>query len=276
MDAAVFPVVTSQDALLPLYLTSIGHWDHQEAVRRPDGFPSYQWLQVLSGEGELEVGNRRFQVRPGQGFCLFPGVPHHYLPVKEPWRLYWISFDGGLSASLLGQAGIVRSGVYPVAQPDLPVSDMHQLLMAAQSGQPYSGFEYSKMLYSFLLDLHKVIQEGAPAAGRFRHRLQPALSLVEQELHRPIGIAELAEAVGMSPQHLCTLFRKTLHMRPMEYVNRERIKRSKELMFRESVTPIRDIAAKVGMGNPSYFSALFKKLEGISPEQFKQMHGLKM
>jgi AraC family transcriptional regulator of arabinose operon len=276
MDTALFPVLTDQDAQLPLYLTSVGHWDHQETVRRPDGFPYYQWLQIVSGEGEAAIGHRRITVKAGQALILFPHIPHQYEPSKGPWQLYWASFDGGLAAELLGQAGIVRSGVYPAARRDLPVQHLRNLLDMARSGHSFAGVEYSKSLYGFLLDLPKFVQERSPISEQYRSRLQPALRHVEQHLHHTISISEMAETIGTSPQHLCTLFRKTLAMRPMEYVNRERIKRSKELMFRQSGLAIREVAREVGLDNPSYFSSLFKKLEGLSPEQFKRLHGLKM
>jgi AraC family transcriptional regulator of arabinose operon len=274
MDAALFPVVTDQEALLPLYLTSVGHWDHQETVRRPEGFPHYQWLQVVSGEGELEIGHRRLSVKAGQALCLFPHIPHQYVPVKGRWELYWAAFNGGLALELLGQAGIVRSGVYHTGLPALPMTHLRGLLELAQSGPSLSGAEYSKALYGFLLDLPRFVQEKRPVSEAGRSRLQPVIRLIDLQLHRAIPIIEMADTIGTSPQHLCTLFRKTLHMRPMEYVNRERIKRSKELMFRHSGMPIREIASAVGIENPSYFSALFKKLEGISPERFKRLHGL--
>lgn len=279
MDAALFPVVTDADMRLPVYMTTIGHWDHQEPVRRSEGFPDFQWHHVLSGEGVLEVEGKRLTVKAGQSFCLFPRVPHEYESVKAPWELIWVSFDGAWTAELLSQAGVGKSGVYRPDRPERIASHLGGLLSYAQqppASHPFLGMEYSKRLYSFLLELRDYVQEGAPSSESNRSRLHPVLQLIDKQLHRPILIAEMANAAGISPQHLCTLFRRTMDIRPMEYVNRERIKRSKELMFREGGTPIREIALRVGFDNPSYFSAVFKRLEGQSPEQFKRMHGLKV
>lgn len=55
----------------------------------------------------------------------------------------------------------------------------------------------------------------------------------------------------------------------MEYVNRERINRSKELMLQNPRLKLREVAASVGIDSPSYFSSVFRKIEGISPEQFR-------
>jgi len=276
MDIILFPDVTDADARLPVYLTTVGHWDHQESMKRPEGFPDYQWLQVVTGEGALEVGGQRLSVKAGQSLCLYPHIPHHYEPARGPWGLYWVSFNGIMAAPLLEQAGAGKSGVYTSGSPDTAVSQMRGMLELAQGpSRPFIGTEFSKRLYGFLLDLGSH-REQPEWAERDRARLQPVLQYIDGRLDRQVTIAELAVEAGVSSQHLCTLFRRTLGIRPMAYVNRERIKRSKELMFRESGTPIREIASRVGIDNPSYFGVLFKRWEGQSPEQFKRMHGLMM
>jgi len=275
LDAIMFPVVTDADARLPLFLTTVGHWDHQESMKRPDGFPDYQWLQVVTGEGVLEVDGQRLTVKAGQSFCLYPHIPHHYEPVKGPWGVYWVSFGGSMAAPLLEHAGAGKSGVYESGSPDTVVSQMRGMLEVAQGpSHPFIGTEYSKRLYALLLDLGSR-REQPEWAERDRIRLQPVQQYIEDRLDRQMTIAELAAAAGVSSQHLCTLFRRTLGVRPMAYINRERIKRSKEMMFREPGMPVREIARCVGIDNPSYFGALFKRWEGHSPEQFKRMHGLR-
>lgn len=64
-------------------------------------------------------------------------------------------------------------------------------------------------------------------------------------------------------------------MRPMEYVNRERINKSKEWMFREPGMKMHEIATRVGFDNASYFSSVFKRISGMSPEHFKKFHGMR-
>ncbi|TFE28549.1 AraC family transcriptional regulator [Cohnella luojiensis] len=269
-----FPIVTEKDSQLPIYLTSAGHWDSQERTKRPEGFPDYQWLQVLSGTGELRVGDKRYLVKPGQGFFLFPHEPHLYLPVSEPWEVQFISFNGSFMSSLIRQAGITKSGVYPVHSPDGLIAQMKSIYALSTSGHPFLGMECSKLLYAFLMDLMKNVWMSNPSVAHNQIKLHPVTLFIESNCHRTVTIDELAGCIGVSAQYLCHLFKVTLNMRPMEYVNRERIHKSKEWMFREPSLKMQEIAARVGFENPSYFSSVFKKLEGMSPEQFKKSHGM--
>ncbi|MFC5403987.1 AraC family transcriptional regulator [Cohnella soli] len=273
MDKLSFLNVTDRDSELPLYLTSVGYWDCQERTRRPEGFPDYQWLQVSSGAGELIVGDTRYAVKPGQGFFLFPREAHLYQPVADDWGVHWISFNGGLVHTLLRQAGIVRSGVFTLSVPERMISHFDHLYDLSLTGTPFLGMELSKLLYACLLDLSLSLRTGSSSADHHLTKLQPVIRFIETNSHRPITIEEMAGAIDVSAQYLCRLFQVGMRMRPMEYVNRERIKRSKEWMFREPDLKMRDVATKAGFDNPSYFSAVFKRIEGITPEQFKLSHG---
>ena len=62
-------------------------------------------------------------------------------------------------------------------------------------------------------------------------------------------------------------------MRPFEYINRVRISKSKDFIINNSKMEINEIAKKVGYDNASYFCAVFKKMEGVSPGKFKKLHG---
>lgn len=270
-----FPILTETDSELPVHLTSVGHWDTQERLRRPNGFPDYQWLQCLQGTGELLIGDQRYLVKPGHGFFLFPYEPHAYHPLSEPWELQWISFNGSLPNSLLKQAGITHSGVYSITNPDILITHMKNIYPIAITDHPFVGRECSKLLYAFLLDLMRSVWTSAPSATHNYLKLHPVLQFTEANYHRPITIGEMADCIGVSTQYLCHLFRITLKMRPMEYVNRERINKSKEWMFREPSLRMKDIASRVGFDNPSYFSSVFKRVEGMNPEQFKRFHGMR-
>jgi AraC-like DNA-binding protein len=275
IDTMVFPILTETDTNLPVYLTSIGHWSNQESIDRPNGFPHFQWLQVMAGSGELHVGNQKMTVHAGQGFCLFPNEPHQYFAIQEPWEIYWMSFKGNLSDTMFRQAGITKSGVYSTADHDMIIAHMKNIYAMTQSGRAFLGLECSKLVYMFLLDLMKVILVSTHSVEQNYLKLHPVLQYIEAHYNELITIKDLANCIDVTPQYLCLLFKKAMKMRPMEYVNRERINRSKELMFHESDIKMHEIALRVGFDSPSYFSSVFKRQEGLSPEQFKKIHGMR-
>lgn len=269
----IFGKVDDQITQLPVYVTTVGYWDHQEEMVRTEGFPDFQYHQIISGEGELLVDGRRIKVGPGSAFILYPGVPHTYRPLRAPWELVWVSFNGREAERMLAYGGIQASGARQV-NGEILLSKLWGMLAIAESRQEAQGIEFSKLLYSFLLDLSQQLTNSG-TLDRQLDRLAPVLSYIEANIHRPLSLQELADTAMITPQYLCLLFKKILNMRPMVYVNQERINLSKALMFRESGKRIQEIGQMVGFDHPSYFSAQFKRFTGMSPEQFKQLHGLK-
>jgi AraC family transcriptional regulator of arabinose operon len=169
----------------------------------------------------------------------------------------------------------MQSGVHATTDPDILVTHMKSIYSVAISGHPFAGMECSKLVYAFLLDLMRSVWTSSPSATHNYLKLHPVIQFTEANCHRPITIDEMANQIGVSAQYLCHLFKVTLRMRPMEYVNRERINKSKEWMFRDPGMKMQEIATRVGFDNASYFSSVFKRISGMSPEQFKKFHGMR-
>jgi len=269
----IFNKVDELTLELPLYVTTAGYWEHQSEMVRTEGFPDFQYHQVISGEGELLVEGSRFKVGAGHAFILYPGVPHIYRALREPWELAWVSFNGREAARILAYGGIYGSGVRQV-KGELLLSRFWGMLALAETRQERQGIEFSKLLYSLLLDLGQQWM-GSQSLDRQQDRLEPVLRYIEQNIHKPLSLQELADIAGITPQYLCLLFKKIMNLRPMVYVNQERVNLSKALMFSEAGKRIQEIAQMAGFEHPSYFSSQFKRYTGMSPEQFKQLHGLK-
>ncbi|GAB6990731.1 AraC family transcriptional regulator [Paenibacillus pini] len=259
---------------LPVYMTTVGFWEHQEETIRVSGFPDYQIHQVLEGKGELLINDNLYIVGPGDVFFLFPGVPHRYSPLSTQWKVAWVSFNGREASHLLSFARVNGSGISRLKDGSM-MESLKQLLTHSgeDEGDTELELKRAKLMYSLLLDLRGML--AIPSGHNAdEERLKPVLRYIQHNLHRNLQLNELAEAATMSSQYVCRLFRKTLGMRPMAYVNQERINLSKKMMFDERGKKLYEVAQAVGFENPSYFSAVFKRYTGLSPEEFKKLHGL--
>lgn len=112
--------------------------------------------------------------------------------------------------------------------------------------------------------------------GESRPLPQPTSQLVKQAqayVHynyaQAIGRKDIADAVGVSENYLSQIFRQETSISPLDYLNRVRIARAKEYLLKndESIT---QIAVCVGYNDPAYFSRVFRKLTGCSPQEFRQ------
>jgi transcriptional regulator GlxA family with amidase domain len=95
-----------------------------------------------------------------------------------------------------------------------------------------------------------------------------ALAYLHQNYARPLARWEIAEAVGVSEDYLSRVFSRELGLSPWDYLNRYRIQRAKELL-RSTNDSIRSIAHQVGFKDQAYFSRVFRKQAGSSPNEFR-------
>jgi transcriptional regulator GlxA family with amidase domain len=91
----------------------------------------------------------------------------------------------------------------------------------------------------------------------------------QQNYDRPLSRREIAEAIGVSENHLSRIFRRELGISPWDYLNRYRIKRAKDLLTRTSDS-ITSVALQVGFNDPAYFSRVFRRQAGLSPSEFRE------
>ncbi|WP_422660631.1 AraC family transcriptional regulator [Paenibacillus sp. EC2-1] len=273
IDSIYFGLITDSTKRLPVYLTITGQWNNQETVRRPSGFSSYQWLFVLSGEGVIYVDGQVKKARAGQAICLFPDEPHHYHAVSEPWSVIFLSMEGSQCSPLLDLAGVRQSDVFDITDFAHMKADLLAIIRAASLEDSYMDLRCSKLIYNFLLDLAQRVNTSQHTIHQSVQRLQPVIQYIKQQCQHQITIEQLAAKANVTPQYLCYLFKQAMNVRPMEYVNRERINLSKQLIFLEPHQKIREIAKRSGFEHPSYFCTVFKRLEGMTPEEFKRFHG---
>lgn len=86
---------------------------------------------------------------------------------------------------------------------------------------------------------------------------------------RTLRLAEIAAAAGVTPSHLCRLFRDEFDMGPMALLRLLRLQAAADMLV-QSDTPVRLLAAGCGFPSEFHFSAAFKKLAGVPPSRFRR------
>jgi two-component system response regulator YesN len=89
-----------------------------------------------------------------------------------------------------------------------------------------------------------------------------------------LSLYSTAFYVGISPNHLSTVFSQETGEKFIEYLTRVRIEKAKELL-RSTTMKSADITYEVGFSDPHYFSSIFKKNTGLSPREYRSLENRK-
>ncbi len=92
---------------------------------------------------------------------------------------------------------------------------------------------------------------------------------IKKEYSNPnLGIGYIADRIGMHPYYVSRVFKEQTGEGILDYINKERILKSKELL-KEKAGSNEEIAEKVGYTSIRTFQRAFKRLEGTTPGKLK-------
>ncbi|MFY0255547.1 AraC family transcriptional regulator [Chitinophaga sp. 30R24] len=101
------------------------------------------------------------------------------------------------------------------------------------------------------------------------HRFTPAVQYIKEHLTQKISIDVLARESCMSKSVFFQAFKEQFGISPLEYVLRERIQQAKQIMADDTLS-ITDVCYQSGFNNLNYFIKLFKRLEGVTPKEYRK------
>ncbi len=159
-------------------------------------------------------------------------------------------------------------------------ADQHLLaLMHGMEAEIRNGYP-SGPLYAESVSLSAVSYLWGRFAQRHSTRalngLSPAkLDAVKQYLkaniQNDVTLGQLADIAGLSLKHLGRCFKQATGGSPYQYLLAARIDEAKRLLRKHNPS-ITEVALAVGFSTPSHFSAAFRKVTGLSPSQYRQLH----
>ncbi|HQV68970.1 MAG TPA: substrate-binding domain-containing protein [Thermoflexales bacterium] len=106
-------------------------------------------------------------------------------------------------------------------------------------------------------------------SGEARRLVRRAMAYLHQHFAEAVSRKDIARHVGITEDHLTFCFRQELGTTPIEYLQRYRINQAKRLLL-ETAKPITEVALSVGFSDSGYFSRIFHRETGVSPEAFRK------
>ncbi len=114
------------------------------------------------------------------------------------------------------------------------------------------------------------LQSAATATNSNDNELNYVISYIRANISEKIQIDELSEKACMSRTSFYRAFKREFNLSPLDFILKEKIKKAKSLL-NDSAISISEVSYQLGFTDLNYFGRQFKKLEGISPSQFRHL-----
>jgi len=108
-----------------------------------------------------------------------------------------------------------------------------------------------------------------PRRGLADWQVRRVSEFMNEHLDRDLSLDQLAAVVRLSRFHFCTAFRQATGQTPYQWLMALRMDRARDLL-RNPKMPIVQVALAAGYETPSAFAAAFRRMEGVSPSEFRR------
>ncbi|MEB9892173.1 helix-turn-helix domain-containing protein, partial [Bacillus cereus] len=108
--------------------------------------------------------------------------------------------------------------------------------------------------------------------GREQHIIFDIARYVEQHYNEDLSLQDMAERFYVSREYISRKFKQQFGINLSDYWTGIRIEKAKRLLLNPHLR-IAQVGEMVGYQDEKYFSKVFKKVEGVSPNLYRKQHG---
>ena len=246
---------------------------------------SHDFLEVSyvgEGSGTHHTGEASASVARGDIFLIPVGVSHVFRPSsvskEKPLIVYNCIFSVEAFDRLLAAfpgGGPVREllSATKLRRYEDRHGEFHRLFQQLHYEYAASRPGREAALYLGVLDLllylHRTDAEPETEDVSVPSGLDAALRYLHTRFDEPVSLARMAALAGVGERQFHRLFTKYTGMTLTEYAQTVRVNEACRLL-RTTDRKVGDIAASVGYHDISYFNALFKRIAGVTPRDYRQ------
>lgn len=98
-----------------------------------------------------------------------------------------------------------------------------------------------------------------------------AIEYIDDNIHENISLDKMSFVCNLSKCYFSKLFKKETGLNFVTYLNKKKMSKSKQLL-KNTDSSINNIATDLGFDDCGYFIRIFKKQEGITPKQYRDLY----
>lgn len=277
-----------------LHLQEVGSLEaiNPHTSKRSD-LVSFLCFVVLSGEGELKYEGKLYKLVTGD--CVFIDCRKAYSHStgyncvennntgenitsekdnstdNDLWSLQWCHFYAPSLPAVYEK--YKERGGRPVFHPDnlaLFTDLLTALYDLASSSDYIRDMRINEKLGTLLtLLMEQSWHPESMMVSRKRLELLSIKAYLDEHYTERIILDDLAEKFFINKFYMTKIFKETYGTTINNYLISKRITRAKQLLRFTDMT-VDEVGNAVGMGDANYFSRMFRKVEGISPREYRK------
>jgi len=261
------------------HITDIGYYPKAKHHYRErlQGIDQHILIHCIEGKGTAKIDGKKYQLAP-DSFIIIPGGSAHSYASDEQdaWTIYWVHFKGETARSIVNnmvQKLDGHLGEVPFQQKQ--ISLFEEIYTSLERGYGTDNLCYANMvlwyyLSSFLYNDKFNLVENRQTKDH--DKVELAINFMQEHLSQMLTLGDIAGSVNLSVPHFSSIFRKKTGFSPIEYFIHLKVQKACQYLLFTDLR-VKEIAEKLGIEDPYYFSRMFHKLMGASPNLYRAKRG---
>lgn len=283
------------DAAYPLKYIGCGNLiSKQEFLHQKRNFDENVLILIKEGTLHITQAGVNYELGPNQFLLLRANEGHYgYKPSTGKLSYLWVHFQVKDKMEVLTQEDFLKvlpewtnenkkNNLYIIPEHgEISLNQRVPLLFNQLLDLSRQEMIYSNLITDYALSLlvMEISQEFIEMHNKIQNNISPNIARIMEWIkanyYKPVTVTEIASEFGYNADYLSSLFKKTTNGTLMHYINKTRIGIAKSLMSNYDLS-IKEVAYSCGFADEKYFMKTFKKLEGMTPSQYKKAFSRKM
>lgn len=127
-----------------------------------------------------------------------------------------------------------------------------------------------KKLWKLIISNMPPLTAHSPQAKSRYDRVREIVTFIELNYMRKISIGDIASHICMSENACSQLFKQYMNVSLVSFLQEYRIEKSLDYLSGDYT--LNEIAEKIGFSSPFYYSTVFTKIKGLSPQKYRKLY----
>lgn len=258
----------------------VGKLEYLKATEPISSHIHHNMLEICylhKGHQRYVVGGEDFDVEGGDVFITFPDEKHGTgQNPEEKSVLYWVLVDVE-NKNLLG---LFESDRKELVDALMGMNRRHfkgesklkviidEFIEVSLEERPFKKIILRNLMINFLLEI--IGLHSKSFKRMYSEDIDKITRYIKEKILENFEISELAKKVNLSESRFKQKFMQQTGFPPKEYIWREKIKYAKTLMSSTHYS-ITAIAIDLNFGSSQYFSEVFKRFTGQTPNEYRKL-----
>lgn len=254
------------DADVPIRVECIGisHPNPEYYIERKHS-DYYVFEYVLDGIGHIVCDGKQYEVHKDDVYILPYGSSHKYWADKiTPYEKIWINIKSSIITEIMNAYGLKEKIVFKNSGCKPLFIELFRLAENTMFND--------EVCYTAAEIIFRIINKLAQNEHNKTRASAVAKStrvMLDDNIYGNITVDKIAETLVVSKVHVISEFKKYYRTTPYAYYMERKLEIAKEMLATTSMR-INEIAETLGFCEQNYFSSLFKKKIGLSPEAYRK------